>query len=112
MHSNVAQSEEKVFCLFCPVKWSDLSRTTLYMSFENFQIIVSKVTFSYLTPWLTLELSDDCQYPASTCYSEPEKKVRFAVQDEIIEEIYEENFLVDDDIPYGKEHNIFVLLNH
>ena len=54
-----------------------------------------------LLTWLTLELSDDCLYPPSTCYSEPEKKVRFACQDEIIEEIYEEPFLVDDDIPYG-----------
>ena len=54
-----------------------------------------------LITWLTLELSDDCLYPPSTCYSEPEKKVRFAVQDDIIEEIYEETFLVDDNIPYG-----------
>ncbi len=60
-----------------------------------------------------LELSEDSpasiytnpDSPASLC-TIPElpenRKVRFAFQDEIIENIYFEDFLVDDDIPYGK----------
>ena len=69
-------------------------------SIPDFRVVNSNINLNNIT-WLTLELSDDCLYPPSTCYSEPEKKVRFAVQDDIIEEIYEETFLVDDDIPYG-----------